>query len=97
MRPVPMEHRDAVTKFCPYAHPTESSYTQPSCLGKNCMAWLVIEKEHEREDHSGARDYLGTIMCDEGRRWVSIQERKDGCTDKVYLPERGICNYFQRF
>lgn len=98
----PMKSEDAVARLiCPYiktpgikANPGEWASTSivTSCFGRNCVAWKVVERQISREDHSGARDYLRRIIHEENRRYVEIESGNG----KVWLPERGICNYFQR-
>jgi len=78
------EARDII---CPFKFGTDWIY----CDGLRCMAFKIIDRKYEREDHSGAREFLNRIKHEENRQEQKIIEEWQGGQKYLLLEERGYC------
>ena len=60
-----------------------------NCIGERCMAWKVIDKELQRENHSGGMQMMLEASARRGHQ--KIMRDGIGCDGILILRERGIC------
>lgn len=83
----PVTPNEAAGKLCPFTF--NGHRAADKCVAGMCMAWRVVHPRDEREDHSGA----GQFMASEGVRTKRLVRREgpQGSMGRLVLDEVGVC------